>query len=227
MKFFVASSRPWASSLHGLHSYLSNRQQIVEINGIRSDLMQFSCGVPQGSLLGPLLYLCYSNDMVTSVKNKLLLYADDSVIISSDSNPDMIARDLSLDLESCNNWLINNKLSLHVGKTELILFESRKQLKHATNFHVSYNGYDIQPVSSLKYLGVLSNWSTSVGSCYGWVYHKESYWQAEIFVQAFSQPETSQKSLFSLITVPPRLLLHLLVSWSVKIPSTKTANFPK
>ena len=93
--------------------------------------------------------------MVTSVKNKLLLCADDSVIISSDSNPDVIARDLSLDLESCNNWLINNKLSLHVGKTELILFGSRKQLKQAANFHVSYNGYDIQPVSSLKYLGVL------------------------------------------------------------------------
>ena len=67
----------------------------------------------------------------------------------------MIARDLSLDLESCNNWLINNKLSLHVGKTELILFGSCKQLKQAANFHISYNGYDIQPVSSLKYLGVL------------------------------------------------------------------------
>ena len=117
--------------------------------------MQLSCGVPQGSLLGPLLYLCYSNDMVTSVKNKLLLYADDSVIISSDTNPDVVARDLSLDLESCNNWLINNKLSLHVGKTELILFGSRKQLKQASNFHVSYNGYEIQPVSSLKYLVVL------------------------------------------------------------------------
>ena len=84
-------------------SYLSNRQQIVEINGVRSDLMQFSCGVPQGSLLSPLLYLCYSNHIVTSIKNKLLLYADDSVIISSDTNPDVIARDLSLDLESCNN----------------------------------------------------------------------------------------------------------------------------
>ena len=116
--------------------------------------MQLSCGVPQGSLPGPLLNLCYSNDMVTSVKNKLLLYADDSVIISSNINPDVIARDLSLDLESCNNLLINNKLSLLVSKTDLILFGSRKQLKQAANFHVSYNFYDIQPVSSL-YLGVL------------------------------------------------------------------------
>ena len=155
--FFVTSWRPWSSSLHGLNLIPSERQQIVEINGVRSDLMQLSCGAPQGSLLGPLLNLCYSNDMVTSVKHKLLLCADGSVIISSNTNPDMIARDLSLDLKSCINWLINNKLSCHVGKTELILFRSRKQLKQAANFHVSYNGYEIQPVSSLKYLGVLIN----------------------------------------------------------------------
>ena len=106
-------------------SYLSNRRQLVQVDGIQSDLMQLSCGVPQGSLLGPLLYLIYSNDMVTSVKNLLLLYADDSVIISADKNPDVVARDLGLDLDSCNTWLINNKLSLHVDKTELILFGSR------------------------------------------------------------------------------------------------------
>ena len=86
-------------------SYLSNRQQLVSVNGVQSDFRQLSCGVPQGSLLGPLLYLCYSNDMVTSVKNKLLLYADDSVIISCDKNPDVVARELNLDLKTCNNLL--------------------------------------------------------------------------------------------------------------------------
>ena len=133
---------------------LPSTGQLVEVDGVRSDLMQLSCGVPQGSLLGPLLYLCYSNDMTTSIKNKLLLYADDSVIISSDKNPDVIAHDLCLDLESCNNWLINNKLSLHAGKTELILFGSRRKLKKVQNFHVSYNGQTIEPASSIKYLGV-------------------------------------------------------------------------
>ena len=135
-------------------SYLSNRQQLVSVDGVQSDLMQLSCGVPQGSLLGPLLYLCYSNDMVTSVKNKLLLYADDSVIISSNKNPDVVAHELSMDLSSCNNWLINNKLSLHVGKTELILFGSHRKLKKASDFHISYNGHTINPVPSIKYLGV-------------------------------------------------------------------------
>ena len=65
-------------------SYLSDRHQLVCIDDTESQLKEIPCGVPQGSLLGPLLYLCYSNDMVTAVKNKLLLYADDSVIIASD-----------------------------------------------------------------------------------------------------------------------------------------------
>ena len=60
-----------------LKSYPSYWHQLVSVDGVQSDFMQLSCGLPQGSLLGSLLYLCYSNDMVTSVKNKLLLYADD------------------------------------------------------------------------------------------------------------------------------------------------------
>ena len=69
-------------------------------NKIVSDMddRKYSLGIfldlSLGSLLGPLLYLCYSNDIFTSVKNKMLLYADDSVIISSDTNPDVVARDL-------------------------------------------------------------------------------------------------------------------------------------
>lgn len=135
-------------------SFLGNRQQLVQVDGVKSDLMRISCGVPQGSLLGPILYLCYSNDMVMSVENKLLLYADDSVIVASDKDPSVVAHKLSLDLNLCNKWLINNHLSLHVGKTELILFGSRKKLKKASDFHVSYNEHTVRPSTSIKYLGV-------------------------------------------------------------------------
>lgn len=135
-------------------SYLSNRQQLVCIDGVTSDLQQLTCGVPQGSLLGPLLYLCYSNDMETSVHNILLLYADDSVIIAIDKDPDVISRSLGLDLKSCNSWLVDNKLSLHVGKTECILFGSKRQLNKVHNFNISYNDQIIHSKSSIKYLGV-------------------------------------------------------------------------
>jgi hypothetical protein len=105
----------------------------VHIDGTSSKLQQLSCGVPQGSLLGPLLFLCYTNDMETSVCNKLLLYAHDSVLVCSHKDPEVISNSLSSDFNSCNNWLINNHLSLHVGKTECILFGIKAKLSRIIN----------------------------------------------------------------------------------------------
>ena len=90
--------------------------------------MIITCGVPQGSILGPLLFLCYVNDMPISIKCKLLLYADDSALLVSGSDPKTIADKLSEELESCRKWLMDNKLSLHLGKTEAISFGSKRKL---------------------------------------------------------------------------------------------------
>ena len=84
--------------------------------------MNNSCGVPQGSIVGPLLFLCYVNDMSSSVICNLLLYADDSALFTSGKDPKVISETVSKELESCRQWLIDNKLSLHLGKTESILF---------------------------------------------------------------------------------------------------------
>ena len=113
-----------------------------------------SCGVPQGSILGPLLFLCYVNDMSISLKCKLLLYADDSALIVSGSNPQLIADTLSKELESCKQWLMDNKLSLHLGKTESILFGSKRKLKKVESFDVKCGNESIKHVNSVKYLGV-------------------------------------------------------------------------
>ena len=103
-------------------SYLLIRKQLVCIDGIKSSLQTITCGVPQGSPLGPLLYLCCSNDIELSVQNKSLLYAHDSVIIAYDTDPKVVADMLGSDLTSYNQWLMDNKLSLHACKTECILF---------------------------------------------------------------------------------------------------------
>ena len=136
-------------------SYLSGRKQTVFINGIQSVSLDISCGVPQGSLLGPLLYLIYNNDMVISVKNRLLLYADDSLILVCHKNPNVVSECLADDLDSCNKWLIDNKLSLHVGKTETILFGSKRKLNRVCDFDVKYKNHCIMGVTSVKYLGVM------------------------------------------------------------------------
>ena len=68
-------------------SYLTNRHQVVILQNVLSDSLPIKCGVPQGSILGPLLFMCYINDMCTCVNDsKLLLYADDSVVMYSGSN---------------------------------------------------------------------------------------------------------------------------------------------
>ncbi|XP_072048809.1 1,25-dihydroxyvitamin D(3) 24-hydroxylase, mitochondrial-like [Amphiura filiformis] len=82
------------SSVDWFSSYLSDRKQIVNVNDVDSNPLGVSCGVPQGSILGPLLFLCYVNDMASSVDCKLLLYADDSALLVSDKNPGHIAERL-------------------------------------------------------------------------------------------------------------------------------------
>ena len=135
-------------------SYLGVRKQVVVANDTKSEPGIVNCGVPQGSILGPLLFLCYINDMPISVTCKLLLYADDSTLIVSGSDPKEIACKLSVELDSCRQWLLDNKLSLHLGKTESILFGSKKKLRKVTSFDVRCNDEIIKQVTSVKYLGL-------------------------------------------------------------------------
>ena len=143
------------TSIEWFRSYLSHRNQCVSIDGENSDFLEISCGVPQGSILGPQLFLLYINDMASSVENcRLLLYADDSALVYSHKSHDVIASTLSQDLGSCKQWLVDNKLSLHVGKTESILFGSNNRLKDAREFRVTCDGSVVERVSVVKYLGI-------------------------------------------------------------------------
>ncbi len=99
--------------------------------------MPITCGVPQGSILGPLLFLCYVNDMEMAIKCNLLLYADDSVLLTSDKNPKVISETLSENLETCNDWLIDNRLSLHLGKTEAMICVTKCKIQKKKNFKLN------------------------------------------------------------------------------------------
>ena len=107
-----------------------------------------------GKHLGSLALLCYINDMEISVSCKLLLYADDSVLLVSGKKPKDISNVLTKELQSCSEWLIDNKLSLHLGKTEAILCGSKKKLKNVQDFEVKCKGVSITQVSVVKYLGL-------------------------------------------------------------------------
>ena len=147
-----------------IRSYLSDRKQCVNVSGVLSSSAKVTCGVPQGSILGPLLFILYINDMSGAVKNKLLLYADDSAILVSGKNKAEIERLLSEDLNVVNLWLIDNKLSLHLGKTESIMFGSQARLSKVSALDIYCNGCQIKQSSSVKYLGVLLDQSLSFES---------------------------------------------------------------
>ena len=89
---------------------------------------KLSCGVPQGSILGPLLFLLYVNDMPQAVNSELLLYADDTCLIYTGKD---IQKIVNSDFTSLCEWFIDNKLSVHFGeeKTKSILFGTKRQLK--------------------------------------------------------------------------------------------------
>ena len=104
-------------SVNWFNSYLSNRSQFIDIKGTLSDRGEVTCGVPQGSILGPILFLIYVNDMKSAVGCDLLLYADDSALLIRGKNIIDIEQKLREELAKLNVWLIDNKLSLHLGKS--------------------------------------------------------------------------------------------------------------
>ena len=141
-------------NLDWFRSYLTGRRQSTVVGGVRSDFDSVSCGVPQGSILGPILFLCYVNDMSASLRCRLSLYADDSALVATGRSVTDLENFLSSELETCNRWMVDNRLSLHVGKTESIIFGTSRMLKKVTNFAVTCNGTAINRVNSVRYLGV-------------------------------------------------------------------------
>ena len=110
-------------------NYLSDRTQITVINNIRSDARKVTCGVPQGSILGPLLFLIYINDLPNSVLvSDGRLFADDTNLTFADSNPDKLISVLNDDLKTLQNWLNLNKLSLNAIKTKCMFMAARQKL---------------------------------------------------------------------------------------------------
>ena len=144
------------SSLDWFRSYLTDRYQCTQVSGVDSSFLKVNCGVPQGSILGPTLFLCFINDMSAALSCKLSLYADDSALVYSHSDPRVVSEFLSQELDTCRKWLIDNRLSLHLGKTECILFGPKRKLSTQTSsFNVQVNGVDVKRVTSVKYLGII------------------------------------------------------------------------
>ena len=143
-------------------AYLTNRTQSVYVNSIVSDPQSIQFGVPQGSILGPLLFITYINDLPSVVQNcDIQLYADDTLLFFSSNSIAEIESCLSVDLSSIISWLDSNLLFLNYSQTKIMLVGTHQRLARVTSFCVTACNKTFSRVYQFKYLGVMLDPSLS------------------------------------------------------------------
>ena len=143
------------TQLNWFKNYLENRMQLVSCNGTYSPLKLIKYGVPQGSILGPLLFILYINDLPNvSTKLFFILFADDTNVFNSHSCIETLIEQTNIELEKISEWFRANKLTLNLDKTNYILFRSYKKPPPITQSVLSIMGAPIAQVQSCKFLGV-------------------------------------------------------------------------
>ena len=155
-------------------SYLSHRKQYVNLNGNSSTLKDLTIGVPQGSILGPLLFLVYINELPSlSDLSNFTLFADDTTVAIRDNNIENLSSKCNTVLELLNSWSIKNRLTINFDKTEFMI--SCNSEHEVDDCFLSFGQNSIQSVKVYKFLSVLfqinvnkllSKVSNSVGLLY-------------------------------------------------------------
>ena len=196
-------------------SYLSNRQQYVVVDDVKSNFENICTGVPQGSILGPLLFIIYVN-VIHSASSlfKFIIYADDTTLFSTLSlfqkpTGGNISLDINLELDKVNIWLKVNKLSLNIGKTKFMLFyKPQKQINIPC---LKIENTEIDCVDEFNFLGLYLdkhiNWnkhtqivSSKVSQVIGIMYKLKGY-----------VPQSIIQTIYNSLIVPR--LNYCLLAW--------------
>jgi len=145
--------------LQWFSSYLFNRKHVVLNENQYWNAERVFCGVPQGSILGPLLFILFINDFTERLEHStVLMYADDTVLYVSNKKPEEIERCLNQDMKNVLSYFQENELMINMkkGKTEIMLFGTSKRLQDVGGgIEVFYNQQKVNFTKSYKYLGTL------------------------------------------------------------------------
>jgi hypothetical protein len=148
-----------------INSYLSDRTQFCTFGGKTSSTTKITCGVPQGSILGPLLFLIYINDLGDIFRNfQTILFADDSNLIVNGKSLAELEYQISHDMPQLIAWLRTNRLSLNLKKTHIMIF-GKKRAGQENSIKVIVEGTQIDIVTHTKFLGLI------LDNCLSWKHH--------------------------------------------------------
>jgi hypothetical protein len=163
MSHHILLSKMYKLGIRGIandwfRSYLSERQQYVQIGKEKSIVRSIKCGVPQGSILGPILFIIYINDLHTATNLNVLTFADDTTIYSSGNNANDLITHVNTEFHKIFEWCCANKLSLNIAKTHYSIFSPTNI---SVNNTISLNDMHIRRINNssetkaVKFLGVL------------------------------------------------------------------------
>ncbi len=141
-----------------IKDYLSNRKQFTQIDEAKSDFNTIECGVPQGSILGPLFFLIYVNDLENTAPMKCLLFADDTTLLVHGKDTEDLIATTNEQINIINNWFQSNKLTVHPEKTNFMAFNIKDRKK--LNGKIFWGNTKLQRIGkgekdeTIKYVGV-------------------------------------------------------------------------
>lgn len=148
-----------------IYSYLADREQVVCVEGMVSDWETRNCGVPQGSILGPILFLIFINDVFdVTLNGSLSIYADDAMLLYSTQNIDTLNSNMQNDIEVLDEYFLENGLKINKKKSVYMLF--KKACIYKKTFNLKIQDCLLQQTNIIKYLGLYIDeqlsWSTHI-----------------------------------------------------------------
>ena len=185
--------------LNLLVSYLNSRKQYVKCGDIESCLLDVVCGVPQGSVLGPLLFILYINDIDKCSNFECILFADDAAaMLLAAENLKMLKKIINKEVKYLHEWLITSKLTLNLKKTKYMLFANKNVLsrKMRKKFKVTIGKYTIHEIDRIEYLGII------LDNNQNWNYH------AEFLVTKLSSAAGAMYRIRNSMPLEARLLVY-------------------